>query len=557
MAVEDVRIPDIGDAEDVEVVELCVAVGDEVAKDGPLIVIESDKASMEVPSPIAGRIARIDVAIGDKVSEGQVIVGIEGSAAETEPAEPKAKDSPAPKAKPPPAASEARSRSPAPKQAPAHETSRAATSRLEVRLPEVGDAQEIVVVELGVKVGAQVSEDDLLLVVESDKASMEIPSPVSGTVVEVAVATGDTVTEGALLVIIEAAESAAPAGAEAAEAVEADATEPAKVSAREESKPAMPKQAASAPSDATRAPSRASAKVYAGPAVRRMARELGVDLSRVNGTGARGRIVKDDVQAFVKAALTGSGAASQTAGIPKLPVIDFAKFGPVETVPLSRIRRRGAENLHRSWLNVVHVTQHDEADVTDLEQFRAELKASAAAQGVKITPLAFIMKAVAATLKSYPQFNASLDATIENLILKRYINIGFAVDTPDGLVVPVVKDADQKGVYELAQAIEALSAKARDGKLAPGDMSGGSFSISSLGPIGGTGFTPIVNAPEVAILGVSRLTTKPHWTGTAFEPRQFLPLSLSYDHRAINGAEAGRFVTDLCSALKDLRRVLL
>jgi pyruvate dehydrogenase E2 component (dihydrolipoamide acetyltransferase) len=298
-------------------------------------------------------------------------------------------------------------------------------------------------------------------------------------------------------------------------------------------------------------------KVYAGPAVRRLARELGVDLAAVEGTGARGRIVKEDVQRHVKARLGAVGERAAAAGIPRLPEIDFAKFGPVEVVPLTRVRRRGAANLHRAWLNVVHVTQHDEADVTDLEAFRQSLKADAAARGVKLTPLALVLRALVPVLKAYPTFNASLDAGVENLVLKRYVNIGFAVDTPEGLVVPVVHDADQKGVFELAAEIERLSARARDGELAPAEISGGSFTVSSLGAIGGTGFTPIVNAPEVAILGVSRLVTKPHWNGQAFEPRQFLPVSLSYDHRAINGAEAGRFVTAFCEMLRDLRRALL
>jgi len=292
--------------------------------------------------------------------------------------------------------------------------------------------------------------------------------------------------------------------------------------------------------------------------VRRLARELGVDLAQVKGSGAHQRIVKEDVQSHVKARFSGDAARpSAGGGIPPLPTIDFAKFGAVEVVALSRIRKRGAENLHRSWLNVVHVTQHDEADVGDLEAFRAELKPEAAARGVKLTPLAFIVRALIPVLKAYPTFNASLDPQAQSIILKRYYNVGFAVDTADGLVVPVIRAADEKGIFDLAHEIESLSARARDGKLTPAELSGGSFSVSSLGAIGGTGFTPIVNAPEVAILGISRLTTRPHWNGAAFEPRQFLPVSLSYDHRANNGAEAGRFVTAFCATLRDLRRALL
>jgi pyruvate dehydrogenase E2 component (dihydrolipoamide acetyltransferase) len=426
--------------------------------------------------------------------------------------------------------------------------------RLEVRLPEVGDAKEITVVEVAVAAGAHVERDDLLLVVESDKASMEVPAPVAGRVVDVAVTTGASVAEGDLLVVIESA--AADAQAPAVEPSPPPPERPRAESTRAAAPPPRPTATATAAVAEPRATP--AARIYAGPAVRRMARELGVDLGRVTGTGARGRIVKEDVQAHVKARLSAppeSHAAS--AGIPAVAVIDFAKFGPVETVALSRIRRRGAANLHRSWLNVVHVTQHDEADVTELEAFRASLKAEAGTRGVKLTPLPFILRALVPVLRAFPAFNASLDANVENLILKRYIHIGFAVDTPEGLVVPVVRDVDQKGVWTLAAEIETLSAKARDGKLAPADLSGGSFSVSSLGAIGGTGFTPIVNAPEVAILGVSRLATKPFWNGTAFVPRQFLPVSLSYDHRAINGAEAGRFVAAFCSTLADMRRALL
>ena len=299
-----------------------------------------------------------------------------------------------------------------------------------------------------------------------------------------------------------------------------------------------------------------TATIYAGPAVRRMARELGVDLAKVTGSGARGRIVKEDVDSFVKAALAAPAGGSE-GGIPKIPAVDFSKYGEVETVAMSRILKSGATNLHRSWLNVVHVTQHDEADITELEDFRQSLKPEGERRGNKITPLAFIAKACAYLLTEQPKFNASLDESVENLIMKKYVNIGFAVDTPMGLLVPVVRDADKKGVWELAEEINELAAKARDKKLTPGDLQGGTFSISSLGAIGGTGFTPIVNAPEVAILGVAKLATKPVWDGEAFVPRKMLPLSLSYDHRAINGAEAGRFVTDLAALLGDMRRVML
>jgi pyruvate dehydrogenase E2 component (dihydrolipoamide acetyltransferase) len=532
----EIRIPDIGDAEDVEVVEILVAVGETVERDAPLIVIESDKASMEIPAPAAGRIARIDVAIGAHVKQDQLIALLEVA----EPAEPAAV------ASTPAAAATAKVAAPAPVAPPssAAEPGR----RLEIRLPDVGDAKDITVVEVAAKVGAEVKKDDLLLVVESDKASMEIPSPAAGRIVEVAVAPGAEVAEGALLVVIDSAVGA-----------EAPAQAPTQATARTTPLPeavgsnrATPVVAPSTP------PTGGTAAVYAGPAVRRLARELGVELGQVKGTGARGRIVKEDVQSWVKSRLAGVRDVSATgAGIPAMPVIDFAKFGPIEIQPLSRIRRRGAENLHRSWLNVPHVTQHDEADVTTLEAFRASLKSDAAARGVRLSPLPFLLRALVPVLRAFPTFNASLDPAIENLVLKRYIHIGLAVDTPDGLVVPVVRNVDQKGIWDLAAEIEDLSGRARAGKLTPADLSGGSFSVSSLGAIGGTAFTPIVNAPEVAILGVSRLTTKPFWTGTSFEPRQFLPVSLSYDHRAINGAEAGRFVTAFCATLMDLRRALL
>jgi len=540
----EVRIPDIGDADDVEVIEIFVAVGAEVAVDDPLIVIESDKASMEVPTTAAGRIEKIMVKIGDKVHEGQVIAIVESAeasvtAAASPPKAGRASDAARPVSSPEDVPSKG-----LPQELPAAVSS---LRRMEVRVPDIGDAKDVVVVEVGVKAGQTVAVDDLLMVLESDKASMEIPAPVAGRIVSVDVAAGAGVSEGTLLVVIDttthvvaqAVVPQVPVGAVLAVPSRAVNTA---VPANDQMMP--------------RADEQAHGAIYAGPAVRRVARELGVDLSRVVGSGTHGRILKSDVHAFVKANLVGSRVAPGGT-LPTVPVVDFAKFGPIETVPLSRIRARGAENLHRSWLNVVHVTQHDDADITDLEAFRAELKAEAQSKGVKLTPLAFIVKAVIATLQTFPNFNASLDSTIQNLVIKRYFNIGFAVDTPDGLVVPVLRDADRLGVLDLAMQIELLSAKAQNGKLAINELQGGSFSVSSLGSIGGLGFTPIVNAPEVAILGVSRLTMKPQWDGSAFVARRMLPLSLSYDHRAINGAEAGRFLTSLCQTLRDIRRILL
>ena len=527
----DVAIPDIGDAEDVEVIEICVVSGDTVAANDALIVIESDKASMEVPAPFEGTVDEILVALGDVVNAGDAILRMDvvsngepdaTGAAPTEQVEPATADGA------PPAT---------------------ATERVEIRLPDVGETENVSVIEVAVAEGQTVAVDDLLVVVESEKASMEIPSPFAGTVVEVAVGEGDDVEEASLLVVLEAERTGdLPAAAHVSTPLpEAKATEP--------PPPAIPATGTPSLEQPPEPVASSTAKVYAGPAVRRLARELGVDLATVNGSGARGRIVKDDVKSFVKHTL----ATPTTPGLAIAPMeaVDFSRFGEIEVVPLSRIRARGAANLHRSWQHVVHVTQHDDFDVTDLEAFRASLKDEAAAEGVKLTPLPFIMKACVRTLEEHPQFNASLDPGVKSLILKRYHHIGFAVDTEDGLVVPVVRDAGGKGVYELAAEIARLSEAARSKKLKPDEMQGGSFTISSLGAVGGTGFTPIVNAPEVAILGVARLDTRPVWDGAAFVPRKVLPVSLSYDHRAINGAEAGRFVVELGRLLTDYRRATL
>lgn len=533
----DVTIPDIGDAEDVEVIEICVGSGDTVAANDALIVIESDKASMEVPAPFAGTVGEVLVALGDVVNAGDAILRMEEvsngepDVIETTATEPVVVEQvEQPKADGAPRVTE--------------------TERVEIRLPDVGEAENVSVIEVAVAKGQTVAVDDLLVVVESEKASMEIPSPFAGTVVEVAVGEGDDVEEASLLVVLEAER-----------AVELSTTAPVSTSSQEvkpvePAPPAMP--AATDARSLEPSPelvASSTAKVYAGPAVRRLARELGVDLATVNGSGARGRIVKDDVKSFVKRTLATPTAPGLA--IAPMEAVDFSRFGEIDVVPLSRIRARGAVNLHRSWQHVVHVTQHDDFDVTDLEAFRASLKDEAAAQGVKLTPLPFIMKACVRALEQHPQFNASLDPSVKSLIFKRYHHIGFAVDTEDGLVVPVLRDAANKGVYELAVEIARLSEAARTKKLKPDEIQGGSFTISSLGAVGGTGFTPIVNAPEVAILGVARLDTRPVWDGAAFVPRKVLPVSLSYDHRAINGAEAGRFIVDLGKLLSDFRRLAL
>jgi pyruvate dehydrogenase E2 component (dihydrolipoamide acetyltransferase) len=569
---QEIRIPDIGDFDSVEVVEVLVAAGDEVSEDDPLIVIESDKASMEVPAGRSGIIDEVRVAVGDEVSEGDVIATVRDAAdasasgtrepddAEGADATPDAEDA---DSTPDAGAQEVQSdRAPEARDSDAGDdgASRSSSATVEVRVPDIGDAKDVVVIEVAVEPGDSVGPEDLLVVVESDKASMEIPAGQAGTVTAVHVQEGSEVEEGTLLATLEVA-GEAPAARRSDADAGGEQTAPSKPDASTSAPPPVRAPApAKGPSESSAAESpadSAGSRVYAGPAVRRLARELGVSLTAVSGTGNRGRILKDDVKAYVKKTFTEGGAAARGAGIPTVPAVDFAKFGPVEVVPMSRIRVAGAANLHRSWLNLPHVTQHEEADVTELEAFRASLKAEAERRGTKVTPLPFIVKACCHALKTFPTFNASLDPDVKNFILKDYFHIGFAVDTDDGLVVPVIRDADRLGIWELSEAILSLSEKAREKKLGMNDLQGGTFSISSLGNIGGTGFTPIINAPEVAILGVSRLVTKPVWNGSEFRPRQMLPLSLSYDHRAINGAEAGRFMTLIAELLSDIRRLAL
>ena len=543
-----IHIPDIGDVEEVQVIELCVVPGDTVGPEDVLIVIESDKASMEVPAGVSGVIEALTVAVGDDVAEGQIIALINSAAAQN--AEPDQPPQITETAVEPVRAGGERETAPLPSASQVDQGS----SRVEICVPDIGDAQDVVVIEVSVSVGDSVNADDLLVVVESDKASMEIPAGFAGKVLEVHVTEGAEVTEGTLLVTMEVSGGVVPK--EEVLVAVAENEHELTLAEKQRQLPAPPVAGSQPEPDMGK-----SGSVYAGPAVRRLARELGVDLTEVQGSGTRERIVKDDVKAFVKSFLedkpTGRSTGTTGGGIPPIPLIDFSKFGPVESSPLTRVRIIGATNLHRSWLNIPHVTQFDSADLTELETFRRSLKDEGLARGVKVTPLAFIVKACCYALKAFPTFNASLDAEARNFILKKYYHIGFAVDTEQGLVVPVIKDADQLGIWELSEEISALAGKAREHKLAVNDMRGGSFSISSLGAIGGTGFTPIINAPEVAILGVARLTTRPVWDGTEFAPRQMLPLSLSYDHRAINGAEAGRFVVHLAELLGDIRRLSL
>ncbi|MGI3093159.1 pyruvate dehydrogenase complex dihydrolipoyllysine-residue acetyltransferase [Vibrio diabolicus] len=526
---KEVHVPDIG-GDEVEVTEIMVAVGDSIEEEQSLLTVEGDKASMEVPAPFAGTLKEIKVAAGDKVSTGSLIMVFE-TAGSGAPAAPAAAEAPAAAA---PAASAAK----------------------EVNVPDIG-GDEVEVTEIMVAVGDTVEEEQSLITVEGDKASMEVPAPFAGTVKEIKIAAGDKVSTGSLIMVFEVA-GAAPAPAAA----------PAQAAAPAAPAPKAEVPAAAAPA-ATGDFKENDEYAHASPVVRRLAREFGVNLSKVKGSGRKSRILKEDVQAYVKDALkrleSGAGAAASgkgdgaALGLLPWPKVDFSKFGETEVQPLSRIKKISGANLHRNWVMIPHVTQWDNADITALEAFRKEQNAIEAKKdtGMKITPLVFIMKAVAKALEAFPAFNSSLSEDGESLILKKYVNVGIAVDTPNGLVVPVFKDVNKKGIYELSEELMAVSKKARAGKLTAADMQGGCFTISSLGGIGGTAFTPIVNAPEVGILGVSKSEMKPVWNGKEFEPRLQLPLSLSYDHRVIDGAEGARFITYLNSCLSDIRRLVL
>ncbi|HDR9276974.1 TPA: dihydrolipoyllysine-residue acetyltransferase [Burkholderia vietnamiensis] len=541
----EVKVPDIGDYKDVPVIEVLVKVGDTVEPEQSLVTLESDKATMDVPSPAAGTVKEVKVKVGDAVSEGTLIILLEGGAAAQANGAAAAAAAPAPAAAPAAAA---------PAAAPA-----ASGGTLEVKVPDIGDYKDVPVIEIGVKIGDTVEKEQSLVTLESDKATMDVPSPAAGVVKDIKVKVGDAVSEGTLIVLLEAAGAAAPAAAPAsapapAAAVPAPAAAPAPA-------PAASAPAAAAPAAAPSGEYRAS---HASPSVRKFARELGVDVARVPGSGPKGRITKDDITGFVKGVMSGQraapGAAAAPAGGGELnllpwPKVDFAKFGPFEAKPLSRIKKISGANLHRNWVMIPHVTNNDEADITELEALRVQLNKEHEKAGVKFTMLAFVIKAVVAALKKFPTFNASLDG--DNLVFKQYYHIGFAADTPNGLVVPVIRDADKKGLVDIAKEMAELSKAARDGKLKPDQMQGGCFSISSLGGIGGTHFTPIINAPEVAILGLSRGQMKPVWDGKQFVPRLTLPLSLSYDHRVIDGAEAARFNAYLGALLADFRRIIL
>ncbi|MFQ3249005.1 dihydrolipoyllysine-residue acetyltransferase [Glaciecola sp.] len=570
----DIIVPDVG-GEEVEVIEVLVSAGEAVDAEASIVTVESDKASMDIPCENAGTIKSLKVKVGDKIKQGDVLGQMESGAeaSETETDEPAAE---AEKSEPKKADSEKSE----PKQ-DAEETKKTeepaaasgGTKTIEVTVPDIGDASDVDIIEVLVAEGDSVEPEDGLITLETDKATMDVPAPEAGKIVSLAVKVGDKVSEGSLVLTLEVA------GAESAPAKESNDAPADSAPAQAESAPSKSESAPAASDSAPKAPpvphhpsaggNVSTGKVHASPSVRRLAREFGVDLTQVQGSGRKNRVQKEDVQSYVKYELSrpkmnpgsSAGTGSTGGGLQVLaqPKVDFAKFGEVEEVPLTRIQKLSGPNLHRNWVTIPHVTQFDEADITDLETFRKEQNAIAEKRklGVKITPLVFMMKAVADALKEYPAFNSSLSASGETLVMKKYFHIGIAVDTPGGLVVPVVRDVDKKGIMEISKELMEISVKARDGKLKATDMQGSCFTISSLGGIGGTAFTPIVNAPDVAILGVSKSEMKPKWNGKDFEPRLMLPLSLSYDHRVIDGALAARFAVHVSGALSDLRRILL
>ena len=545
MAREQVTVPDIGGAEGAEVIELLVAVGDEVSLDQGLIVLESDKASMEIPSTAAGTVVEVLVTEGQELAEGAPVAVIETagddaavaegaeesleSATETVEAEPE----------------------PEPSAEPAQSPSESVSSRSLVEVPDIGTDEAVELIEITVKIGDTVAEGDSLVVLESDKASMEVPAPFAGEIIEIKVSEGDSVRQGDPLMLmatsVPATQPAAPASGKTPGP--APSPEPAKA------EPPAP-AATAAPAESVSAVDHGG-QVYAGPAVRKLAREFGIKLAEVTGSGPRGRLLKEDLQKFVQDRLKKPAAIAAGGALPVIPEVDFSAFGEVEVTTRSKLDKLTAANMQRSWLNLPHVTQNDSADITELEAFRGSMKAEAEQRGVKLTPMPFILKACAVALRDNPKFCTSLADGGESLVHKKYIHIGMAVDTPAGLLVPVIRDVDKKSIWELAEEVLDMAGKARDRKLSPAQMQGGCFTISSLGNIGGTGFTPIVNAPEVGILGVSRADMQPVWNGQEFVPRKMLPLSLSYDHRVINGGDGGRFLTRLVALLGDIRQLLM
>ncbi len=558
MALIEVKVPDIGDFSEVAVIELLVKPGDSVKPEQSLITVESDKASMEIPCSHAGVVKELKVKIGDKISEGTVVLLLDAEGASV----------PAAAVAAAPAAAPAAPSAPAAPAAPAVAVSPAAAGRVEVRVPDIGDFKDVAVIEVFVKPGDTVKLEQSLITVESDKASMEIPSSAAGVIKELKVKLGDTINIGDLLAVLEgtaAASAAAPAAASAAVAVEASA--PAAQVAPVAAATTAPTPAAALAVPAHN-PTAAPINVpHASPSVRKFARELGVPLDEVKGSGNKGRITQEDVQAFTKSVMAGAaqtkaqaakasaGGDGAALGLIPWPKVDFAKFGPIERKELGRIKKISGANLLRNAIMIPAVTNHDDADITELEAFRVSTNKENEKSGVKVTMLAFLIKACVSALKKFPEFNSSLDG--DSLVYKQYWHIGFAADTPNGLVVPVIKDADKKGVLQISQEMGELAKKARDGKLGPADMTGATFTISSLGGIGGRYFTPIINAPEVAILGVCKSQMEPVWNGKEFVPRLMLPLSLTWDHRVIDGAAAARFNAYLGQILADFRRVML
>lgn len=541
MSVDVIKVPDIGSSDPVDVIEISVKVGDRIAAEDTIVVLESDKATVEVPAPSAGIVSRLLVKIGDRIREGDPLLELESEQADAAESAPIAQKQEA----------ESVVQSASTSEESGSTSGQANSSQeLQVVVPDLGDIEGAELIEFSVSVGDSLAKEQIIAVLESDKASLEIPAPFAGVVTALTAKVGDKLSSGSALITVRS---------ESGETV----ASPPQNNGAIESSTVAPKAGVTAPQPSSQQTvsgnlaESAGKRAHAGPAVRKLARELGVTLSEVTPTGLKGRVLKDDVHAHVKRLLDAKPATSGAGLSLDLPDIDFSKFGPVERVELNKIRKLTATNLHRSWLTVPHVTQHDEADISDLESFRQQENKRLAKQGAKLTMLAFMVKACASALREFPHFNSSLEKSGEALIQKQYINIGVAVETENGLVVPVLRDADKKGIIDIAIEVGELAAKARNKKLAPKDMQGGTFSISSLGGIGGTAFTPIVNWPEVAILGVSKSQMKPLWNGKAFEPSLMLPLSLSYDHRVIDGADAARFVAYLCSTLTDMRRALL
>ena len=541
---EQVLVPDLGDFKDVEVIDVLVKAGDTIAVDTPLLTIETDKATMDVPSATAGVVKSVALKKGDRVSKGSLILQLEGTSGSriADSSEKKAAPAPAKQAAP----------SPSPSHDPQSPTS------IELRVPDIGDFKDVEVIDVLVKPGDKVEAEASLLTIETEKATMDVPSTNAGTIKSVAIKKGDRVSKGSLIGILEGTSGSRIADSSEENAAAAAAPAPTNQAAPSPSASHDPPSAMGSLTASQALPAIDEAgfsRAHASPSVRRFARELGVDLSRVKGNGIKGRITPEDVKAWVKQALS-SGSGGGGAGLPKLPEVDFSKFGAIEVKPLSRIQKISGPRLHASWVNIPHVWQMDEADITELEEMRNRLKTQASERGIKLTPLAFILRACARVLRQFPLVNSSLDSSGQNLVMKKYLHLGFAADTPNGLVVPVIRDADKKDIYEIARDLATLSEKARAGKLSANEMQGASFTVSSLGGIGGTSFTPLINSPEVAILGVARSSMKPVYKDGQFVPRLILPFTFAYDHRVIDGAAGARFTTALAQQLADVKGLL-